>query len=327
MKYIKTVKFVNNLLLENNEWTSRYKGYSDTIIKNMQKYIDVRRKFQIKPPLYLYTSISKLIDINTPKFDLRFLGQSIATIKFKRDDIKITTTSKNSSNLRYFGINVTLRDEDWNGSKARKFRSEFNKCKSTTGHSKEHKIESGLLSEFYSKSKSKKSLSNIQPVLLANTFFQMATPLKASSNTIDYSSAFGGGIDILARVKHKDNSVKICVMELKDENTNSEPPQKVMKQAVAYATFIANLLRSESGNEWYKIFGFSGNVPEILTIDVATVMPSLPNNELEHFNKERIKISENTFIELYSLYFTEKSKYIDGYNYEFKGSLKEEMMK
>ena len=328
MNFTKTVELVNKLLADNYEWITRYNGYSETILKNQQKYIDARKNFRIKTPFYLYTSISKLLNVNVLNYDLRFLGQSVAFIKVKKDIISIKTDKhKDSSNSKFFGIDVPLRDEKWNSYKARKFRIEFNNCKSIKGHSNEHKIESGLLSEFHSKSRSKKSLSNIQPVLLANTFFQMATPLKASSSEIVYSNSQGGGIDILARVKHKDNSVKICVMELKDEYTNSEPPQKVMNQAIAYATFIANLLRSKSGNGWYKIFGFSSNVPESLTIDVSIVMPLPDKAKFEDFRTKRIKILEDTYIKLYSLYFKEKSKYSDGYNYEFIGSLKEEMMK
>jgi hypothetical protein len=328
MEFKETVGIVNKLLADNDEWITRYENYAELININKQIHETGREKFRIFSPLYLYTSISNLKLINVLNYDLRFLGQSIAKIKIKNSVVKITTNRiKDSSNLKHFGINLPLKDENWDGNKAKKFRSEFKKCKSIRGHSNEHKIESGLLSEFHNKSKSKKSLSNIQPVLLANSFFQMATPFKASLSEIIYSKDKGGGIDILARVKHKNNSVRLCVMELKDEYSNSEPPQKVMNQAITYSTFIANLLRSKSGNDWYKIFGFSGNVPEVLSIDVSIVLPYPKKGEPEDFNKKRIEVLENTSIELYSLYFKEKSKSIDGYNYEFIGSLKEEMMK
>jgi len=315
-------------LTDNNEWIVRYKNYAKKIDSNQKQHQEGRTKFRILSPFHLYTSISNLLKNNVLNYDLRFLGQSVANIKIKQGVVIITTNKKkDSSNKKYFHIDVPLKVEKWNSYKASKFRKEFKQCVSDRGHSQEHKIESALLSEFKRKDRSTKALCNIQPVLLASSFFQMATPIKASLLDISYSNDKGGGIDILARVKHKDNSVKLCVMELKDEYKKSEPPQKVMNQAVAYATFIANLLRSESGKEWYKIFGFSGNVPEILTIDVSTVMPSPGNNELEDFSNERIKILDDTFIELYSLYFKDKSKYIDGYNYEFNGSLKEGMMK
>ncbi len=328
MKFAKTVGIVNKLLIDNDEWIIRYENYAGKITVNKHIHEAGRKKFRIFSPLYLYTSISNLLFINVLNYDLRFLGQSIAKIKIKNDVVKIKTDRiKDSSNLKYFGIDMPLLDENWDSNKANKFRIEFKKCKSIKGHSNEHKIESGLLSEFHSKSKSQKSLSNIQPVLLANSFFQMATPIKASLSEIIYSNDKGGGIDILSRVKHKNHSVRLCVMELKDEYSNSEPSQKVMNQAIAYATFIANLLRGKSGNNWYEIFGFSGNVPEVLTIDVSIVLPYPKKGEPEDFNNERVEILENTYIELYSLYFKVKSKFIDGYNYEFTGSLKEEMMR
>lgn len=328
MNFTNTVETTNKLLSDNIEWINRYKNYAKKIARNQPIHKNGRTKFRIFSPFYLYTSISNLLKDNVLNYDLRFLGQSVALIKIKQGAVIITTNkNKDSSNKKYFDIDVPLRDVKWNSYIANKFRSEFNKCRSVRGHSKEHKIESALLSEFKGNIKSQKALYNIQPVLLAKSFFQMATPIKASLSEIKYAGAKGGGIDILARVRHKDNSIKLCVMELKDEYTNSEPPPKVMNQAIAYATFIANLLRSESGNNWYKLFGFKGNVPEILTIDVSIVMPYPIKGEPEDFNKERIKILENTFIELYSLYFKEKSKFIDGYNFEFTGSLREEMMK
>ena len=38
-------------------------------------------------------------------------------------------------------------------------------------------------------------------------------------------------------------------------------------------SFLRELLRSESGQEWYKIFGYSGNIPDKLTIDVCIAAP------------------------------------------------------
>ncbi|WP_436414824.1 hypothetical protein [Petrimonas sp.] len=155
----------------------------------------------------------------------------------------------------------------------------------------------------------------------------MKTPIKASnSKNLSYSKQNGGGIDILSRVKHLDNSVRLCVMELKDDYSNSEPPKKAIKQAIAYATFLAQLLRSESGNTWYKIFGFSGDVPKKLIIDTAIVMPLPQGKEMTDFGMERLKVCENTYIELHGLYFIDnKENSVNKNNYEFIGSLKDNM--
>lgn len=327
MQYIKTVEAVNNLLVQNSEWIVRYIRYADEIINNQSKHIESRGKFRAQTPFYLYTCISNLLNKNVLKYDLRFLGQSVASIKIKNGNVVIhTKKNQRTANLRYFGVDIPLNNEKWNSYKAKKFRCAFNRCTSIQGRSNEHKIEALLLNEFRKKDGRAKPLRNIQPVVLANSFYQMPTPVKASLKDITYSAEKGGGIDILAHVKHKNNSVRLCVMELKDEYNNSEPPQKVMTQAVAYATFIAHLLRSESGNKWYKLFGFSKDIPEKLTIDVSIVMPSVQTEQNEDFSKEIIEVMENTYIELYSLYFRNKASILGEISYEFEGSLKDEML-
>jgi hypothetical protein len=93
-------------------------------------------------------------------------------------------------------------------------------------------------------------------------------------------------------------------MELKDENAPKEPPAKAILQGLAYATFITELLRSESGQEWWKIFGFSGKLPEQLELCVACVMPSTKNNDIFFANKI-IKTAKDSF-HLHYIYFKEE---------------------
>ena len=95
----------------------------------------------------------------------------------------------------------------------------------------------------FAKSKSyDKSLVHIQPVKINKQFFQMPTPLKASTRDIEYAKQYGGGIDIMARIRVKgyasNKNNRLVIFELKDENTKKEPVDKVILQAVAYATFI-----------------------------------------------------------------------------------------
>ena len=60
---------------------------------------------------------------------------------------------------------------------------------------------------------------------------------------------------------------------LKDENTKSEPPHKAVCQAIAYATFLRELIRSESGQKWWNFFGFGGNIPKELSLKAIIIMP------------------------------------------------------
>ena len=77
----------------------------------------------------------------------------------------------------------------------------------------------------------------------------MPTPFKASDHTPTYRGKNGGGIDILACVRHG-NSTRLGVIEIKDETKPNENIELVINQAVTYACFIRELLRSKSGDKW-----------------------------------------------------------------------------
>ena len=137
-----------------------------------------------------------------------------------------------------------------------------------------------------------KKLTYIRPVILSGKgFFQMKTPFSASKhNAKDYpvysmrdnGAANGGGIDILARVAHNDGSWRLAVIELKDENKKGESQPVVMQQALAYATFVAHLLRDpDCGDFWWNIFRNQDDERALdenkeLKIDVVTMMPPIP---------------------------------------------------
>ena len=130
----------------------------------------------------------------------------------------------------------------------------------------------------------------------------MTTPISPSKPPITYSGQNGGGIDILAR-----SNGKLCVIEVKDENKPSESPTVVIKQAIAYATFICRLLRSNSGSDWWNIFGFERkNVPQKLIINVVAAMPFPKDNSIPDFANLRIEIkSLKVKLELHYIYFKE----------------------
>ncbi|MCL2124097.1 MAG: hypothetical protein FWH34_08385 [Desulfovibrionaceae bacterium] len=121
----------------------------------------------------------------------------------------------------------------------------------TSGKSPEHNIESLLLTEFSKQKKEGKGVVGIQPVKYCGFRFAMATPLKASDHKkISYIGPGGGGIDILARTSV--GSVRLAVIEVKDQYLPSEPPTDALKQAITYAVFILRLLRSKSGCDWWS---------------------------------------------------------------------------
>lgn len=256
------------LLFDNPEWEDRYAGYA--------KYIPMKYPRAFKKPrgLSLYSSVSMY---KKNRYDLRFDGQSVGKIFNHGDPKKVTLEINQEANKKYFDLELSKTEIDWNiDSDAKKFRRFFqDKAKEDDVKlkSQEHRVENRLLKEFAKKTRAeKKALTNIQPITLNGCFFQMPTPIKASNHTPEYSKQNGGGIDIMAR-----SAGKICVMEVKDENKNSESQADALEQALTYATFIARLLRSKSGQRWNNFFmGRDSDVipvPRQLDIEVVTIMP------------------------------------------------------
>ena len=326
--YQDTIAAVRKLLQDNPEWIARYKGYIDTLAekKAAGTFSRAQRQFAVPAPFQLYLSLSMAIHKCTAKrtaFELRFHGQSVATVFV--DNQKEKTVSMQVKKVP--AIYKVLREKaeaayldsldssalyDWHGEEAKNFRriyTDMERALATNGQSHllgqpEHDMESFLLANYAKKRSDEKEISYIQPVTMLDTSarFQMPTPIKASSvkdgiDTLSYAGKSGGGIDILARVG-SGRSTTLAVMELKDENKDSEPPHKVICQAIAYAAFLRELLRSESGDSWWSFFGFGGSVPKRLTLKAIVVMPLKNQNgtvsrQTETFMQE-LRIPENT---------------------------------
>ena len=246
-----------DLLSENNEWEERFQGYIQNIAINHQK--NGKRSFRKPDGLSLYSSVGS----KGKSYDLRFRGQSVATVKETAAE-KVKLNPKSHANQKYFEFDLCKEEVDWDSTEASNFRSFFKKesLKFTIEHpeadrkypkSEEHRVENCLLREFSKQLGKEKALCYIQPIKLYNLFFQMPTPLKASTHNPTYSER-GGGIDILARIKPLKGISRICVMEVKDENKPAESQATAMSQAVTYAVFIAYLLRSKSGQHWWDFF-------------------------------------------------------------------------
>lgn len=304
-------------LSENIEWEERFQEYIQNIAINHQK--KRKRSFRKPEGLSLYSSVGS----NGKSYDLRFRGQSVATVKETAAE-KVKLSPKSVANQKYFEFDLCKEEVDWDSTEASNFRSFFKKesLKFTTERpdadrkypkSKEHRVENCLLREFSKQLGKEKALCYIQPIKLYNLFFQMPTPLKASTHNPTYSER-GGGIDILARIKPLKGISRICVMEVKDENKPAESQATAMSQAVTYAVFIAYLLRSKSGQHWWNFFmersltetkgkdvTTRNKVPKPLHIDVVTIMPQ---GTTEEFCDVDIPLDElDTTLHCHSLYY------------------------
>lgn len=300
MEINQIIQFTTDLLAENNKWEEQYQRYIQNIANNSAQ-IEVR-SFRKPEGLSLYSSIGR----KGKSYDLRFRGQSIATV-LETATKEVLLCPKSETNQKYFNFDFRKKI-NWDSIEASNFRSFFKKesLKFTTEFnvtdrkypkSEEHRVENCLLKEFSKRSSKEKALCYIQPIRLYKLFFQMPTPLKASTHYPKYTDK-GGGIDILARVKSIEGDSRICVMEVKDENKPAESQKMAMGQAITYAIFIAHLLRSKSGQHWWDFFmgrplrvigekkqiRVIKEMPKTLDIDVVTIMPKGTTEEFCNVN-------------------------------------------
>lgn len=318
---------VSDLLLQNPEWMSRYEGYARDIIERWQEYKKGESVFRAIKPFDAYTCISKAKGFPLA-YDLRIKGQSLGTVKVSQKDDILFYPGENYNYFERQGITLPNMDksESWNGAKMHQYRSILKQHEADLiVKSPEHEVENKLLYEFAKNKAEEKSLINIRPVTHCGLFFQMPTPLRASKHErIEYSSHSGGGIDILCRAIHKNDGVpRICVMEVKDENTNHEPQQIVIQQALAYATFIGELLQSDCGDYWWNLFGFMRKMPKKLHIDVVSVMPW---NGIDNHVNETFQLSNTCQLHTYSLYYKE-AELLRRERFQFEGTLTKALRK
>lgn len=292
-EYSKIVTDVEVLLHSNQEWKGRYRSYieflgSEMFIERIKK---AKKHFQVPQQFGLYMSVTMATNNYNPNskktiFELRFHGQSVGTLTVIKDKVKLST-KENTNLMKLSNVYHTKESVDWKSSKAAKiFRSEFKRLNTEMSHGQsEHMLESELLGNYSQKTFKGKEIQHIQPIKMAKTVarFQMPTPLaasKAKDGEISYSGKDGGGIDMLVRYGQR-RCTRLTILELKDENSKNELSEKAIKQAIAYATFIHELLRCEdvANGKWWKFFGFEGPIPTKLILNAVIVMPDQDDAE------------------------------------------------
>lgn len=306
------IKETQELLSKNTEWIERYVGYAEKILDN-KELGQYRKNFNESDHLHFYINTTQATTTRKDKelkLDVRCFGQSVAELTARKDDIYITTDGKDKNNQDYFKCNITLdKNVRWRDEKATEFRSFFSEITKQSDNiikikSEEFKVQNILLKEFSKKEWENKPIINIQPVRVHGVWFGMPTPLSASDHEcLSYANHNGGNIDILARTGLGSISNCLTVIEVKDENLKKEPPRIVLKQAMHYAVFIRELLRSKSGDNWYKILGYSNEMPKKLKIRVACAMPYEDESEIDTSFREDTYEIENDILECHYIYF------------------------
>ena len=315
--YKAIIEETQGLLNANSEWRERYAAYAASISVNADFIRANRSRFREWSPFKLYMNTTNAKNAKkSVSFELRYLGQTVAKMTCSHEKISLSTATYEKKNLRDFGCDIALAKCAWDGLEARAFRTYFKKRialrnnSSDNSGNEEHRIESLLLTEFSKQKQSNKALPNIQPVKIAGLRFPVPTPLSASNhNKVEYANFHGGGIDILARTGTGGRNTYLCIMELKDENKKSESAAVVMKQAVKYTVFIRELLRSEAGAVWWKLFGFGGAIPKKLVLFAACVMPDGEDADISFAGNEYDICGDG--IRLHYVYFKENNNQIE----------------
>lgn len=317
---VNLIENVDEVLSLNSEWVQRYNAYAKEISFNDADLQGKKTKFYEWAPLHLYMTIGEAK--GNMLFSLRYVGQDVAKLKVNKQGVNVTTKQFTERNMRDFGCNISLNNHQWSSKEAAGFRKHFSSNPVRLDVSKkndEHRVESLLLTEFSKTDSKDKLLCNIQPVKLSGIArFQMKTPLTASNvKSIQYEKkpGSGGGIDIVSRIG-VGGGTKLCIMEVKDENIAAEPPESAILQGLSYGVFVLNLLRSESGDLWWKIFGFNGKLPGFIDLYIVCSMPSVEGNDTS-FAEKVINYKQDTF-HLHYLYFQEKDNCIKNFETSLK---------
>jgi hypothetical protein len=307
------------------EWAPRYRRYIGQINAVIPLIGTTRKKFRAWGPLEIHMTVGNAATAKKASdlvFQLRYNGQVVGRLQYKEKNgasgkVWLEIDKESKSNEEHFEyVTENKKPVEWDSPEGKRFRKHFldreNSSSETSKRKQgkeEHRLESRLLTEFRKKVSGEKALVGIQPVMLGGIFFSMPTPLKASGEGVKpaYSGNKGGGIDILAR-KIVGGVSCLHVIELKDENKSSEPPGRVVRQAIKYAVFIRELLRGDEGQKWWELFGFK-KLPDSLSITAMTFMPAAPAKKDNDFSfcgkRYPLPGPKEDFIRLDAAYFIE----------------------
>ena len=129
-------------------------------------------------------------------------------------------------------------------------------------------------------------------------------------------------------MRYKGNRSRLTVIEVKDENNTDETFIYAIKQAIAYAVFIRELARSESGRDWMKLWGMENQPWEKgFTINAVAAMPKRGEEDDFSFAGTKLKLEgggATDYIELHYIAFRGSDKPRDGQDFDFDTSLKED---
>lgn len=267
---VNVVDEVNKILDENNEWKKRYAKYAQNLYNYNNFFVDLlinkirKLKKDVKHDLSLHSTITSVIK---NELFLMYRGLKVLKIKtFKNNQIYVYPIDKIDCDGKILWDNRANDLVVDCVQKAIKIIIKENK-------NIEFAVEASLKSKFKKGIRKISSFSGFAPIAVledrkkidALYHFQMPIPISASQifkdiKYLKYSKNSRPGIDVLLRSNRFNNvgETTFCVIEVKDSYKERERPMKAIKQAIAYATFIGRLLRTnkEEANKsiWYSFF-------------------------------------------------------------------------
>jgi hypothetical protein len=160
----------------------------------------------------------------------------------------------------------------WNGSDASRFRSDFgaiSQRKDARTRFPEHLVESMFIQAMESSRGGLLAplVGHIKPVKIANCPLQLPLPLSASKGYPTFPRG-AGHVDILAR-RGLRRGVRISLWELKQPGKI----ESAFGQAFIYSLTMLRILRmSGLGRQWYRLCGFSGDLPHKLVLEAVVAL-------------------------------------------------------
>lgn len=294
-KLKETIEQTQKIIVQ-NECKGEYKELANIMLDNrsllQQLYKSCKQYEYLDFHLIPVTTIPPTIFIITVKY----LGQAIATISITKDkQVQITTEQFDENNKKDFSCDIKLKSETIDSEKTKEFMEYFreNIVKKTKTNEKA-KIESLLMTEFSKTSSVDKLLLGIQTIKFENFLFPMPTTIRPNSSIMD-------NINIFTRSKIR----KITIIELLSED---QTPETVLANATSKAVFLLNLLHSEQGQQWYKIFGFHGRVTPHLTVKVCIAVPKNLKSKCKEFEPFELRAGTDSIEYHYMAYDTDGTK-------------------
>ncbi len=285
-----TITQAQKIIEQSKDWKQTYEEQAKTLTENKplldQFYKEVKEFERIQ--FYLVEVNPTLPNIFTVQ--ARYQGQPIATIKIAEDKTTVTTETHDERNKKTYNCDMQLKDNDLKKVETMRFLNFFNKEITPKGKIDENlHTQAMLLAEFAKTSSATKLLTGIQPIRYSNLYYPIPIKLNPKEET--------GYIDILTRTKVR----KLTIIE---PITETQTPETVLANATSKAIFLLNLLHSEQGQQWYKIFGFHGRVTPHLTIKICLAVPKNLKSKAKEFEPFELRAGADSIEYHYMTYDT-----------------------